>query len=72
MEAVGKAWESLEKKGSKARREEAAQEGGMSREDVEKCLVIWAFEDWLKKWFFQVLQALEVSSLFVDGHGGSG
>jgi ribosome biogenesis protein MAK21 len=42
-------------------REQSAKEAGLSRAEVEQFLTVWAFEDWLKKWFFQVLQALEVS-----------
>lgn len=60
LEAVAKAWEMLEKTGKG--REKSEREAGLSREEVEKFLTVWAFEDWLKKWFFQVLQALEVSS----------
>ena len=32
----------------------------------DKHLVLWAFEDWLKKYFFSILQLLEVSSLLLQ------
>jgi ribosome biogenesis protein MAK21 len=35
----------------------------LTKEDLERTLVLYAFEDWFKRWFFQVLQALEVRFL---------
>ncbi|GAA6007955.1 hypothetical protein JCM10207_006979 [Rhodosporidiobolus poonsookiae] len=35
----------------------------LTREDVDRCLVLFAFEDWFKRWFFQILQALEQMSV---------
>jgi ribosome biogenesis protein MAK21 len=32
---------------------------GSSAKDEE--LILWTFEDWLKGWYFQVLQAMEVN-----------
>ncbi|KAI5476912.1 CCAAT-box-binding transcription factor [Pseudohyphozyma bogoriensis] len=37
--------------------------GELTRQEVERTLVIWAFEDWLKKWFFEILKALEQMSV---------
>lgn len=56
--AVAQAWEGLEAFGKG--REQKAANAGMTREELERALVVYAFEDWLKKWFFSVLQALEV------------
>ncbi|BGP12208.1 hypothetical protein JCM10213_007464 [Rhodosporidiobolus nylandii] len=39
------------------------QDTELERADVDRCLVLFAFEDWFKKWFFQVLQALEQMSV---------
>lgn len=32
---------------------------GMGK-DAERFLVLWAFEDWLKAWFFDILKSVEV------------
>lgn len=53
--AVAAAFEALE--GSAKGKEKAS----MTKEDLERTLAMYAFEDWLKKWYFQILQALEVS-----------
>ncbi|GAA5860227.1 hypothetical protein JCM8547_003436 [Rhodosporidiobolus lusitaniae] len=42
---------------------EKGQKSELTREDVDRCLVLFAFEDWFKKWFFQILQALEQMSV---------
>ena len=34
-----------------------------TQEEVDRCLTIWAFEDFLKKWFFEILKALESMSV---------
>ncbi|GAA5981184.1 hypothetical protein JCM11641_003139 [Rhodosporidiobolus odoratus] len=39
------------------------QAGELQKEDVDRCLVLFAFEDWFKRWFFQILQALEQMSV---------
>lgn len=54
LAALGQAWEASAKG--------KAAVTDLTQAEMERCLVIWAFEDWLKKWFFQVLQALEVSA----------
>ncbi|ORY90226.1 CBF/Mak21 family-domain-containing protein [Leucosporidium creatinivorum] len=59
--AVAQAWEGLEAFGKG--REQKAANAGMTREELERTLVVYAFEDWLKKWFFTVLQALEQMSV---------
>lgn len=65
--AVAQAWEGLEAFGKG--REQKAANAGMTREELERVLVVYAFEDWLKKWFFSVLQALEVClSLFLSSY----
>ncbi|GAA6064635.1 hypothetical protein JCM10212_003360 [Sporobolomyces blumeae] len=35
----------------------------MAKDAMEKCLALFAFEDWFKKWFFRILQALEQMSV---------
>ncbi|SCZ95526.1 BZ3501_MvSof-1269-A2-R1_Chr1-3g01760 [Microbotryum saponariae] len=35
---------------------------GVTKQDLERTLALFAFEDWLKKWFFSILQALEQMS----------
>lgn len=56
LPTVAVAFEALEKKGKHAIEEYQ----GISKADVERCLVVFTFEDWLKRWFFQILQSLEV------------
>lgn len=50
-------WKEVTDGKSKAKKDD----GEVRKEDLERCLVVWAFEDWLKKWFFEVLKSLEVS-----------
>lgn len=57
LPTVALAYEALETKGK------SASSATMNREEMERCLAVFAFEDWFKKWFFQVLQALEVCIL---------
>lgn len=59
LEALSVAWNALEATGKGRERKEA--ESALTRAELERCLVLWAFEDWLKKWFFEILKALEVS-----------
>lgn len=56
LPTVAAAFEALERKGKSA----VTEFHGISKRDVERCLVVFMFEDWLKRWFFQILQALEV------------
>lgn len=58
LATVAVAFEALEKKGKYA----VSSHEGLGKADVERCLTLWAYEDWFKRWFFQVLQALEVRS----------
>lgn len=53
---VAAAFEALESSGK------GKQKPVMSQQEVDRVLAVYAFEDWLKKWYFQILQALEVSS----------
>ena len=65
LATVAAAFEVLEKKGKYA----VSSHEGIVKADVERCLTLWAYEDWFKRWFFQVLQALEVRhgpSLFLS------
>ncbi|GAA5912187.1 hypothetical protein JCM6882_003078 [Rhodosporidiobolus microsporus] len=57
LATVAHAYEALEKGGR------AALDTDLSKEDVDRCLVLFAFEDWFKRWFFQILQALEQMSV---------
>ncbi|GAA6041580.1 hypothetical protein JCM8097_004276 [Rhodosporidiobolus ruineniae] len=57
LATVAQAYEAHEKGGKLAREVE------LEKEDVDRCLVLFAFEDWFKKWFFQILQALEQMSV---------
>ncbi|BGO99012.1 Ribosome biogenesis protein MAK21 [Rhodotorula toruloides] len=59
LATVAAAYEALEKKGKYA----VTEYGGLTKEDVERCLVLFTFEDWFKRWFFQILQALEQMSV---------
>lgn len=59
LETLGKSWQALEATGKGRERKTAESE--LTKEECEQCLVIWAFEDWLKKWFFEVLKCVEVS-----------
>ncbi|POY72058.1 hypothetical protein BMF94_4928 [Rhodotorula taiwanensis] len=59
LPTVAVAFEALEKKGKHAIEEYQ----GISKADVERCLVVFTFEDWLKRWFFQILQSLEQMSV---------
>ncbi|GAA5999928.1 RNA-binding ribosome biosynthesis protein MAK21 [Rhodotorula paludigena] len=59
LPTVAAAYEALEKKGKKA----VDEFEGLTNEDVERCLVLFAYEDWFKRWFFQILQALEQMSV---------
>ena len=61
LESLSKSWSALEAFGKG--REKKVSESELSKEECERCLVIWAFEDWLKKWFFEVLKCVEVSPL---------
>lgn len=58
LATVAAAYEALERKGKNA----VSEYEGLTKADVERCLVLFTFEDWFKRWFFQVLQALEVRS----------
>ena len=62
LESLSKSWSALEAFGKG--REKKVSESELSKEECERCLVIWAFEDWLKKWFFEVLKCVEVSFRF--------
>lgn len=53
--AVAAAFEALEGSGK------GKPKRVMSQQEVDRVLAVYAFEDWLKKWYFQILQALEVS-----------
>ncbi|KAK4050449.1 RNA-binding ribosome biosynthesis protein mak21 [Microbotryomycetes sp. JL201] len=55
---VAEAWQALEKGKGKQK----AEEDVLSKHEMEQALVVYAFEDWLKKWFFGILQALEQMS----------
>ncbi|GAA5939753.1 hypothetical protein JCM1841_003797 [Sporobolomyces salmonicolor] len=57
LPTVAVAYEALQKGGKQA------ASATLSKEDVERCLALFAFEDWFKKWFFQLLQALEQMSV---------
>ncbi|GAA5909236.1 hypothetical protein JCM5296_006103 [Sporobolomyces johnsonii] len=57
LPTVAVAYEALQKGGKQA------ASASLSKEDVERCLALFAFEDWFKKWFFQLLQALEQMSV---------
>ncbi|GAA5891990.1 hypothetical protein JCM8208_002961 [Rhodotorula glutinis] len=59
LATVAAAFEVLEKKGKYA----VSSHEGIVKADVERCLTLWAYEDWFKRWFFQVLQALEQMSV---------
>ncbi|GAA5854114.1 hypothetical protein JCM9279_002836 [Rhodotorula babjevae] len=59
LATVAVAYEVLEKKGKYA----VSSHEGIVKADVERCLTLWAYEDWFKRWFFQVLQALEQMSV---------
>ncbi|GAA5873070.1 hypothetical protein JCM3774_000328 [Rhodotorula dairenensis] len=59
LPTVAAAYDALEKKGKHA----VDVFEGMTRADVERCLVLFTFEDWLKRWFFQILQSLEQMSV---------
>lgn len=48
--ALAQAWTALQKGGK----------SDVTKGDMDRCLIVWAFEDWLKKWFFEVLKSLEV------------
>lgn len=61
LQTVSDAWNALEATGKG--REKKGAESVLSRPELERILVVWAFEDWLKKWFFEILKALEVSTL---------
>jgi hypothetical protein len=41
--------------------EQQVEEQFMTSEQVENYLLLWEFEDWLKKWFFQLLKIIEAS-----------
>lgn len=45
------------------------KEPGLSSQAKDEELMLWTFEDWLKGWYFQVLQIIEVPPLIgnVDG-----
>jgi len=60
LPTVALAYEALETRGK------SANSATMDKEEMERSLALFAFEDWFKKWFFQVLQALEVSILWSD------
>lgn len=63
LSAVAASYEAFERgKGKKK-----ADEGQLSQQEMDQALVVYAFEDWLKKWFFGVLQALEVGIWFFFG-----
>ena len=36
------------------------KQGGVSSNAKDEELILWTFEDWLKGWYFQVLQVVEV------------
>ncbi|GAA5961282.1 hypothetical protein JCM3765_002898 [Sporobolomyces pararoseus] len=57
LPTVALAYEALETKGK------SASSATINREEMERCLAVFAFEDWFKKWFFQILQALEQMSV---------
>ncbi|GAA6047508.1 hypothetical protein JCM3770_005781 [Rhodotorula araucariae] len=59
LPVLAAAYEVLEKKGKYA----VSSHEGLVKADVERCLTLWAYEDWFKRWFFQVLQALEQMSV---------
>ncbi|TKA56439.1 hypothetical protein B0A53_02009 [Rhodotorula sp. CCFEE 5036] len=59
LPTVAAAYEVLEKKGKHA----VDVFEGMTKADVERSLVLFTFEDWLKRWFFQILQSLEQMSV---------
>ncbi|BGP21238.1 CCAAT-box-binding transcription factor [Rhodotorula toruloides] len=59
LATLAAAFEALEKKGKHA----VSEHEGLTKEDVERCLVLFTFEDWFKRWFFQILQALEQMSV---------
>jgi ribosome biogenesis protein MAK21 len=40
------------------------KQGGLSDNVKDEELILWTFEDWLKGWYFQVLQVTEVCPLF--------
>lgn len=40
------------------------KQGGLSENVKDEELILWTFEDWLKGWYFQVLQVIEVSPSF--------
>jgi ribosome biogenesis protein MAK21 len=43
-----------------------AREGSLKKDNYQlgdEHLLVWAFEDWLKKWYFELLQAIEVSCI---------
>lgn len=58
LPTVALAYEAFETRGK------SASSATINRDDMEACLTLFAFEDWLKKWFFQILQALEVLAYF--------
>ncbi|KAM0793697.1 hypothetical protein ACM66B_001122 [Microbotryomycetes sp. NB124-2] len=58
LTSVADAWQALEKGKGKQK----ADEDVLSKREMEQALVVYAFEDWLKKWFFGILQALEQMS----------
>ena len=64
LPTVAAAYEVLEKKGKHA----VDVFEGMTKADVERSLVLFTFEDWLKRWFFQILQSLEVCSSPSSAH----
>jgi len=39
-----------------------AKQAGLTASAKDEELVLWTFEDWLKGWYFRVLQVIEVSS----------
>jgi len=62
LPTIASAYETLESRGKPS-----SSTTTMNKEDLERCLAVFAFEDWFKKWFFNVLQALEVC-LFQSCH----
>ncbi|SCV68633.1 BQ2448_754 [Microbotryum intermedium] len=48
---------------SESGKKNASLPQGVTKQDIERTLALFAFEDWLKKWFFSILQALEQMSM---------
>ncbi|KAK4052920.1 RNA-binding ribosome biosynthesis protein mak21 [Microbotryomycetes sp. JL221] len=59
LATVAKAVDMLEKGKGKQREDE----DGLTKREIDQALVVYAYEDWLKKWFFGILQALEQMSV---------